>query len=206
MVIKSRSLMLRSVALRKVLSNTTLSQIAESALDDCQGNVSCTAPISAIPVRSLPSSERCDKPGAPAVAGKAEVTGDGLTDRCKTYPGLRICSWLMNFARRSRGEGVSGQPDDAMPGPPAITPGSVTSAIGRLSRRPGRALNIGAFPDLRRCPYRSRRRRGPSRGLPGLLRSHGAPWPGTGSRGRRFRSSSRPWRLACRDLFMVGSG
>ena len=35
---------------------------AESALEDCQVQVSCTARISAIPVRSLPSSEGCDWP------------------------------------------------------------------------------------------------------------------------------------------------
>ena len=50
-------------------------QIADSALEDCQVRVSRMAPISAIPVRSSShGSEGCDWPGGPAFAGKVEAT------------------------------------------------------------------------------------------------------------------------------------
>lgn len=80
------------------------SQIADSALEDCQVQASRRAPISAIPVRSpSPSLERTrDWHGGPAIAGKVEATVcrplSHLAWPAQIWVAAELCSVL---ARRS---------------------------------------------------------------------------------------------------------
>ena len=65
----------RSVTSERIVTSSSNNRPADSALEDCQVQVSRTAPISAIPGRSpWQGPEGRDWPGGPAVAGKMGAT------------------------------------------------------------------------------------------------------------------------------------